>query len=66
MELELLDFGKQFPSNAQHSNLCHTFELQLLWGVINVDETNIGLLMFFIYVCFHLISLQLPPHLLHA
>ncbi len=25
----------------------HTFELQLVWGAINVDETNSGLLIFF-------------------
>ncbi len=48
MDLELLDFGKQFVSNAHHHNLCHIFELQLLWVAINVAKTGfcIGLLFF--------------------
>ncbi len=35
-------------------------------GGINVDETNTSLLIFFVYVCFHLFFLQLPFHLLCA
>jgi len=52
MDLELLDFGKQFASNAHHHNFCHIFELQLLWVTINVVETNLctGLLIFDIFV----------------
>ncbi len=52
MDLKLLDFGKQFTSNAHHNNLCHIFELQLIWVAINVVKTNlcIGLLIFDVFV----------------
>lgn len=68
MNLELLDFRKYFINNAQHYNLCHTFELQLLWVVINVAKTSlcIGLLISDIFVYFHVVSLQLPLHSLCA